>query len=34
LYYTKKIVEKHSGTIQLELKKTHTTFKLTLPNES
>jgi signal transduction histidine kinase len=34
LYYTKEIVEKHSGTIQLELKKTHTTFKLTLPNES
>jgi len=34
LYYTKKIVEKHSGTIQLELKKTHTTFKLTLPNEA
>jgi len=32
LYYTKKIVEKHEGTIQLELKKNHTTFKLTFPN--
>ena len=32
LYYTKKIIEKHNGTIQLNLKKTHTTFKMTLPN--
>ena len=32
LYYTKKIVEKHNGTIQLNLKKTHTTFNLTAPN--
>ena len=32
LYYTKKIVEKHNGTIQLDLKKTHTTFNLTAPN--
>ena len=34
LYYTKKIIEKHNGSIQLELKKTCTTFKLTLPNEA
>lgn len=32
LYFTKKIIEKHDGTIVLNLKKTHTTFKLTLPN--
>lgn len=32
LYYTKKIIEKHGGTIQLDLKKNRTTFKLTLPN--
>ena len=34
LYYTKKIIEKHNGSIQLDLKKKHTTFKLTLPNEA
>ena len=34
LYYTKKIIEKHDGTILLNLKKTHTTFKLTLPNDA
>jgi two-component system phosphate regulon sensor histidine kinase PhoR len=34
LYYTKKIIEKHNGSIQLDLKNTHTTFKLTLPNEA
>jgi len=33
LYYTKKIVEKHGGTIYLDLVKTHTTFKLSFPNE-
>ena len=32
LYYTKKIVEKHGGTIQLDLNNKHTTFKLSLPN--
>jgi two-component system phosphate regulon sensor histidine kinase PhoR len=32
LYYTKKIVEKHHGTIQLELKNNLATFKITLPN--
>ena len=33
LYYTKKIIEKHNGTIQLELQKEQTLFKITLPNE-
>ena len=33
LYYTKKIIEKHNGTIQLELQKTLTLFEITLPNE-
>jgi len=33
LYYAKKIIEKHDGTIQLELHKTHTIFKISLPNE-
>jgi two-component system phosphate regulon sensor histidine kinase PhoR len=32
LYYTKKIIEKHGGTIQLELNKNLTTFKIVLPN--
>jgi two-component system phosphate regulon sensor histidine kinase PhoR len=32
LYYTKKIIEKHNGTIQLELQKKQTVFKITLPN--
>jgi len=33
LYYTKKIIEKHNGSIQLELNKNKTIFKITLPNE-
>jgi len=33
LYYTKKIVEKHNGTIQLDLEQNLTTFKITLPND-
>ena len=33
LYYTKKIVEKHGGTIQLDLDNHLTTFKISLPNE-
>lgn len=32
LYYTKTIIEKHKGTIHLELNKNLTTFKITLPN--
>ncbi|MGM5468770.1 sensor histidine kinase [Flavobacteriaceae bacterium LMO-SS05] len=32
LYYTKKIVEKHGGTIHLDLQKNLTTFKLSFPN--
>ncbi|HMB99478.1 MAG TPA: sensor histidine kinase, partial [Flavobacteriaceae bacterium] len=32
LYYTKKIIEKHGGTIQLELNKNLTTFKIALPH--
>lgn len=32
LYYTKKIVEKHGGTINLNLEKNLTTFKLLFPN--
>ncbi|NRA94052.1 MAG: HAMP domain-containing histidine kinase [Psychroserpens sp.] len=31
LYYTNKIIEKHGGTIDLELDKSKTTFKITLP---
>ncbi|MDO5978351.1 sensor histidine kinase [Flavivirga spongiicola] len=33
LYYTKKIVEKHGGSIQLDLDNNLTTFKIHLPNE-
>ncbi|GAA4885774.1 hypothetical protein GCM10023311_05730 [Flaviramulus aquimarinus] len=33
LYYTKKIAEKHGGTIHLSLNNKLTTFKITLPNE-
>jgi signal transduction histidine kinase len=33
LYYTKKIIEKHQGTILLDLNKKQTTFKISLPNE-
>ncbi|WP_142785043.1 sensor histidine kinase [Changchengzhania lutea] len=33
LYYTKKIIEKHGGSIQLDLKNNLTTFNLSLPNE-
>ncbi|WP_458627744.1 sensor histidine kinase [Winogradskyella sp. PC D3.3] len=32
LYYTKTIIEKHNGSISLELNKNSTTFKITLPN--
>ena len=32
LYYTKTIIEKHNGSINLELNKNSTTFKITLPN--
>lgn len=32
LYYTKKIIEKHGGTIQLELSPNQSTFKIILPN--
>lgn len=32
LYYTKKIVEKHNGTISLNADKQTTLFKITLPN--
>ena len=31
LYYTKKIIEKHNGTIQIQLDKHKTTFKIVLP---
>lgn len=31
LYYTKKIIEKHNGTIKIELNKDRTTFKIVLP---
>lgn len=34
LFYTKSIIEKHGGTIQLELKNNLTTFKISLPNGS
>tara|TARA_R110002096_G_scaffold120515_3_gene260951 strand:+ start:6681 stop:8150 length:1470 start_codon:yes stop_codon:yes gene_type:complete len=33
LYYTKKIIEKHHGSVLLNLDITKTTFKTTLPNE-
>lgn len=33
LYYAKKIVEKHDGTIDVHLGKNLTTFKITIPNE-
>ena len=33
LYYTKKIIQKHGGTIQLSLKPNLTTFKIKLPND-
>lgn len=32
LFYTKTIIEKHGGTIELELKNQMTTFKITMPN--
>ena len=32
LYYTKTIIKKHNGSINLELNKNSTTFKITLPN--
>ena len=32
LYYTKKIIEKHNGAIDLELNNGWTTFKITMPN--
>ena len=32
LYYTRKIIEKHDGSISLELKNNHTAFKILLPN--
>lgn len=33
LYYSKKIIEKHSGTISLSSNKKQTVFKITMPNE-
>ncbi|MBJ7880308.1 sensor histidine kinase [Gelidibacter salicanalis] len=33
LYYSKKIIENHGGTIQLNLDNQLTTFKISLPNE-
>ncbi|MFH4964537.1 ATP-binding protein [Gaetbulibacter sp. M235] len=33
LYYSKKIAEKHGGIIHLDLNKSETTFKISLPNE-
>jgi two-component system phosphate regulon sensor histidine kinase PhoR len=32
LYYAKKIIEKHDGTIYLDLDNEWTTFKITIPN--
>ena len=32
LYYTKTIIEKHNGAINLDLSNNLTTFKITLPN--
>ncbi|QXP77685.1 MULTISPECIES: sensor histidine kinase [Winogradskyella] len=33
LYYTKTIIEKHDGSVVLDLNKNLTTFKITLPND-
>ena len=33
LYYTKKVIEKHGGTIHLELNNKLATFKISFPNE-
>ena len=33
LYYAKKIIEKHNGTISVNLAQNLTTFKITIPNE-
>ena len=33
LYYSKKIIEKHNGLLNLEATKTNTIFKITMPNE-
>jgi two-component system phosphate regulon sensor histidine kinase PhoR len=33
LYYSKKIIEKHEGTLQLSGVKNSTLFKINLPNE-
>ena len=33
LYYSKKIIEKHNGLIDLNLEDTLTTFKISIPNE-
>jgi signal transduction histidine kinase len=33
LYYSKEVIEKHNGTLDLELKNDKTTFKIILPNE-
>ena len=33
LYYTKKIIEKHNGSIDLDLSNSLTTFKIFIPNE-
>ncbi|MEZ4803261.1 MAG: HAMP domain-containing sensor histidine kinase [Gelidibacter sp.] len=33
LYYTKKIIEKHGGNVQLHLNDSGTEFKMSLPNE-
>ena len=33
LYYTKSIIEKHNGTIELNLRNNQTTFIISLPNE-
>ena len=33
LYYAKKIIEKHNGTIHLNIDNLWTTFKITIPNE-
>ena len=33
LYYSKEIIEKHNGTLDLELKNDKTTFKIVIPNE-
>ena len=32
LYYTKKIIEKHNGSIHLEIVNNLTTFKIKIPN--